>query len=109
MYLAFQFIPMVFSGIDVGVLCGPVENFSHLPLQTMSSWSSHCAQVHCHAGAFWGFLVTVKGNCYAVAYKAVLFNCMILTSWQKFRGEHKLWWSGDHKPLHVQCIFWPIN
>lgn len=63
-----QFIPVVFSGIEVKAFCMLLEFYASKSWQNISSQSSLCAQGNCQAGTCLGSLAPVKEKCDAPVY-----------------------------------------
>lgn len=57
----------------------------YFPIMTV--WSLLCAQERCPAGTVLGLIVPVKRNCNTVAYKDVLYNCVLPNLCQQFGEE----------------------
>lgn len=72
------------------------------PWQATPSWSSLCAQGHCHARL--SLLVPVKGNYNVTAFRDVLFSCVHPALWQQLRGRVTYGCDGQ-----VSTSFWPYN
>lgn len=65
-----QFMPQMFSGIEVKAFCGPLVFFhSSLPKQCLNgSCIVSCWNMFMH-------VYLVSGNCTATAYKDILYSC----------------------------------
>lgn len=101
-------VPVHLKGLQRGWGQGlATGDLPHQHWQTIFLCTSHCAQVHCHAGTYLGPLVPVKVYLNAAMYRNVrntVIVCFQLCDSSLRKTRLWMWWSDVHIPLAIWCI-----